>query len=113
MKTITVNGRIYKAKEFDFNMMSDLQEMGIELGSKTGQMPLLRAYVASCMDTTKEVAGKELEQHILKSGDITEALKDIMEVMSEMLDESDFFRAISENKEEEAPQSSRKAKVSK
>lgn len=100
-RTITVNGQIYPAKEFDFNMICDLQDMGIDIGNGAMQMPLIRAYVASCMETTKEVAGKELEAHIISVGNVNNALIDIASVIGEMVAESGFFRALNQIAEEE------------
>lgn len=97
---ITINGNRYVAKEFDFNMICDLQDMGIDISSSV-KMPLIRAYVASCMEVDKAEAGKELEKHIISFGDASKALAPIVEVIGKKVEESDFFHALSQTEEEE------------
>lgn len=45
MNTFTVNGTEYKAKPFDFNLVCDLEDMGISL-EEAGRKPMsmVRAY---------------------------------------------------------------------
>ena len=91
MKKFTLNGKEYIAKEFDFNMICDLEDIGISI-EQAGDKPmsLVRAYISFCIDGNKEKAGKEMQEHLVNGGNFAE----IMGVMSEMMDKSDFFRAI-------------------
>ena len=98
MKNFIVNNKEYKAKPFDFNLMGDLEEMGVsvmEIGEKP--MAAVRAYFALCTGRGKVYAGQELEQHIIHGGNLTE----VMTVMSEEMDKSDFFRALLKTAEAE------------
>lgn len=98
MKTFKVNGTEYTAKPFDFNLVCDLEDMGISL-EEAGRKPMsmVRAYFGMCMGKGKDVAGKELERHIVNGG----KLDDIMAAMSDEMEKSDFFRNLSKTAETE------------
>lgn len=102
MRKITINGKNYNAKPFDFNLVCDLEDLGIaiaDLGIKP--MVTLRAYVALCMGKDLAVAGKEIEKHLAKGGNFDEAIK----VMSEEMEASDFFRTLGKEQEAEIAES--------
>lgn len=101
MKTyFTLNNVRYEAKEFDFNTVCDLSEMGIDFEKiQKAPAPAIRAYVAICMDADKDVAGREIQAHMLGGG----SLDDVAKVMTEMLDKSDFFQALSKTAEKNTP----------
>lgn len=91
MNTFTINGKDYKAKPFDFNMVCSLDEMGIPLESiGVEEMATTRAYFAVCAGKKKEAVGKELEQHFLNGGDFSE----IMSVIADEIKKSDFFHKV-------------------
>lgn len=96
MNVFTVNGTEYKAKPFDFNMVCDLEDMGISL-EQVGEKPMsmARAYFGMCAGKGKEYAGKELEKHIISGG----KFDDIMTAMSDEMGKSDFFQALSKTAE--------------
>lgn len=97
MKTFEVNRKQYKGKEFDFNLVCDLEDMGIqmeEMGQKT--MSVIRAYFGACSGLGREAAGAELQAHIISGGDFAELLK----VMSDEMNRSDFFRSLNERAKE-------------
>lgn len=98
MNTFTINGTEYKAKPFDFNLVCDLEDMGISL-EEAGRKPMsmVRAYFGMCMGKGKDAAGKELERHIVGGG----KFDDIMTVMSDEMEKSDFFRNLSKTAETE------------
>ena len=98
MKTFTVNGKEYPAKGFDFNMVCDLEDQGVSL-EEAGKKPMsmVRAYFGICSGRGKEFAGKELEAHILGGG----TLDSIAGAMSDKMEESDFFRNLSQTAETE------------
>lgn len=89
MRTITVNGKLYPAKEFDLNTVCDLEDMGVSLENMQNK-PLsgLRAYVALCIGRGVAYAGNEIQNHVLNGG----TFQDIMDVMGKQMEESDFFR---------------------
>lgn len=98
MNTFVVNGKEYKAKAFDFNLVCDLEDMGISL-EEAGRKPMsmVRAYFGLCAGKGKEYAGKELEAHIIGGG----KFDNIMSAMSEEMEKSDFFRNLNKTEETE------------
>lgn len=105
MKTFTVNGKEYKAKAFDFNLICDLEDMGISL-QEAGNKPMsmVRAYFGLCVGKGKEYAGKEMESHIINGG----SFEDIINVMSDEMEKSDFFRNLNKKAEQEVTESTEK-----
>lgn len=98
MSTFTVNGKQYKAKEFDFNLVCDLEDLGISLQeAEKKPMSMVRAYFSFCAGRGKEYAGKEMEAHIIGGG----TFKDVVTAMSDEMKKSDFFRSLNENSETE------------
>lgn len=109
-KIFNVNGKTYKAKEFDFNFMCDLEDQNLSLADIDKKpMSLIRAYLAFSAEITKEDAGKEIEEHFEKGG----KFNDILEIMSAQMQDSGFFRAIRESKEEGAGETSTKSAKTK
>lgn len=97
MKIFKVNGKEYTAKAFDYNLICDLEDMGIALQEAANKpMSMVRAYFSLCSGKGKEYAGKEIEAHIIKGG----KLDDVMNAMSEEMDKSDFFLALNQKEEE-------------
>lgn len=99
MNKFTVNGTEYKAKPFDFNLVCDLEDMGIsleEMGNK--KMSMVRAYFAICAGKGNEFAGKELNAHFVWGG----KFEDIVEAMNKEMENSDFFQALSKTAEAES-----------
>lgn len=109
-KYFTINNRRYEARDFDYNMICDLSEMGVNIldMSEIRKNPTntIRAYVALCMDVEKDIAGDELQKHIVGGG----SFDDVMNVMTSMIEESDFFQALGKTAEETTPAESKKAK---
>lgn len=96
MNTFKINGIEYKAKPFDFNLVCDLEDMGITLNDMHGRnTSLIRAYFALCSGLSKEKAGKEIEQQFIKYGDLNE----ISEAMNKAMENSDFFHSLTERAE--------------
>lgn len=98
MNKFTINGTEYKAKPFDFNLVCDLEDMGISLkqaGSKP--MSMARAYFGLCAEKGKEFAGKEMEAHIIGGG----KFDDIIAAMSAEMEKSDFFQSLNKGAETE------------
>ena len=114
MKTyFTINNRRYEAKEFDFNLVCDLQEMGVDIldiaSIRKTPTTIIRSYLALCMDGDKEIAGVEMQNHIVGGGNFDEILNVIMKKM----EESDFFQALSKEAEANTQAESKKAKKEK
>ena len=97
-KLFVVNGKSYKAKEFDFNFLCDLEDQHLSLEDIDKKpMSLIRAYLAFSAGLTKEAAGAEIEAHLESGG----KFNDIVEIMSAQMQDSGFFRSIRESKEED------------
>ena len=96
MDKITINGKVYKAKDLDFNFLCSLGDEGIDIGDVAKKIfPAIRVYVASCMNVDVETAGEEINKHIINGGNFDQ----ITEVFNAKAEESDFFRALGqENK---------------
>lgn len=94
-KTFKINGKIYKAKPLDANAVCDIEEMGVSLTSgKPAVFSMARAYFALCCGKGKEYAGSEIEAHIVSGG----KFDDLINVMNEQMEKSDFFRALQADK---------------
>lgn len=98
-KEITVNGKVYPAVEVTFNVLCDMDEMGVSIEDLDPKhiLRFLRAYVAVCMKKTPEEAGEEIGAHVANGGNIEE----LVTAMTEAFNDGGFFRTQPEG--EEAP----------
>lgn len=88
-KIFTINEKKYTSKPFDFNMVCDLEDLGISIADlDKKQTAFLRAYFSLCANVDLNVAGKEIETHIIQGGNLDE----LMKAVEFEIDESDFFR---------------------
>ena len=102
-KLFNLNGKSYKAKEFDFNLLCDLEEQGLSLEDIDKKpMSLIRTYLSFCGGISKEQAGKEIESHLENGG----KFDDVVEVMSEQMNNSGFFRSLQQTGETEDAETS-------
>ena len=93
-RLLKINGKSYKAAEFDVNFMCDLEDRNVDLDNIDKKMfSLVRMYAALSMGVDVREAGKEISEHLKNGGE----LEDISSVMSEMMDDSDFFRSEQKN----------------
>jgi len=107
MNKFTVNNIEYTAKAFDFNLICDLEDMGITMQEASNKpMSMVRAYFALCTGRNREYAGKEMEKHLLNGG----TFEDVMNAMSAEMEKSDFFRKITENAKEEVAENTKEKK---
>lgn len=106
----TVNGVTYTAKPFDFDMVCELEDMGVTF-DRIDKMPmsLIRAYFALCAGIDKEVAADIIQKHMIAGG----KLDDVTNAMGKEMENSDFFRALGKKEEQTSTESKRKAKESK
>lgn len=97
-RTFTINGKLYQAREITFNTICDLEDAGVSL-TEIEQKPIstVRSYFAICLGGNKEVAGQEIERHIINGGNLDE----IMTAFREELADSDFFQALTKTANEE------------
>lgn len=87
-KTFEINNKKVVAKDFDFNMMADIEEMGMDM-DKVFKSPTssCRAYLAVCLGITKEEAGLEIQEHLKNGGD----LQELAVAFANAINNSDFF----------------------
>ena len=98
MRTFIVNEKEYNAKPFTFNMVCDLEDMGVSMGDiQKKPMSMVRAYFAICSGRGTQFAGDEMEKHVISGGDFTK----IMEIISDEMNTSDFFRSLNKTEETE------------
>lgn len=90
----TVNKKDYTSREFDFNLICELEELGIEI-EKLASKPMsgVRAYFALCAGISLAEAGAEFNQHIIDGG----SMDGVTIAMTKALEESGFFRALSKD----------------
>ena len=102
----TLNGVTYTAKPFDFDMICDLEDMGVSF-ERIDKMPmsLVRAYFAICAETNKEQASALIQNHMIKGG----KLDDLSDAMAKEMDESDFFRALQSGEETSSTENKKKS----
>ena len=109
-KTFSVNNKLYTAKDFTFNLLCDLEESGLSLEDMDKKpMSLIRTYFMFCAGIDKEKAGAEIEAHLAMGGEFN----DILDVMSEKMNESGFFRSLNKGAEESAGETSTKNQKNK
>ena len=84
-----------------------MEDNGIALDEIDKNMfKLIRMYVALSMDVDVKTAGKEITEHMKSGGDI----KEISDVMSQMMEDSDFFRTEPKNKDQTSSARTKKKK---
>ena len=99
-RTFTINNKRYTAKPFDFNLICDLEDAGVQLAEISDKpMSAVRAYFTICSGLDKEEAGLEMQAHLIGGG----KMDDVIEAMNAEMKESDFFRAITKSEDEETP----------
>ena len=109
-RLFTINGRQYKAAAVDFNFVCDLEDMGISLAEfKSKPMAIARAYFALCANASKDVAGAELQSHMVNGGKLDE----LYEILAKQIEESDFFRALNTTEETEVTEETPNKKKTK
>lgn len=97
MEKIKVNGKVYPAKEIDFNFMCLLEVEGVQATRLNKNIfNTVKCYVEYCMGVDGETAGAEINQHIINGG----TLNDITDIFSKKAEESDFFQALSKTSDE-------------
>jgi len=95
-RLLNINGKSYKAAGFDINLICDFEDHGIALDDIDGKMfNVIRLYTAVSMGTDVKTAGIEISEHMRNGGD----LEDISSAMSDMMEESGFFRKKSKDKD--------------
>ena len=101
----TVNNVTYTAKPFNFDLVCELEEMGVSFTNiDKVPMSLIRSYFAICADVSKEQASALIEKHLIDGG----SLDSIITPISKEMNDSDFFRALSERENETSTQGRKK-----
>lgn len=91
MKTFEINGVVYTGKELTFNAMCFFEDHGVSFDDiDTKRLKFTREYLAFCGNISPDKAGNEIEQHLIKGGD----LDGLFESLNESVETSGFFRAM-------------------
>ena len=91
-----INGTEYTMPELNFNTMCKLEDMGVSLTEMDQKvLTTVRGFLALAMDDDMEKAGMEIEQHLASGG----SLDPLMESINKAVNESGFFRALSQSQE--------------
>ena len=93
----TLNGVTYTAKPFTFGLLCDLEQVGGVDIKKLDSMSLslMRGYLAVCADVDIREAEKIIEKHLANGGQFD----DLSDAMAKEMEESDFFRSLSQSKQ--------------
>lgn len=109
-KMMKLNGKEFKIPELNFNTMCQLEDMGISLSEMDKKpMAAIRGFISLAIGGDLEMAGKELEMHIINGG----KLDDIMQEVVKAVNESGFFRALSQTTTKETSTSKDKESTAK
>lgn len=92
MASIIINEKEYEVPTVDFNAICDLEALGVNIVASGSKTPIcdIRSIAAWMMKTSKEKAGIELQEHLLKGGSIDE----MSTVFEKELMESPFMKAV-------------------
>ncbi len=86
-----INNKEYQIPELNFNAMCKLEEMGVnfmDMENKT--LSTVRGFLALAMDGDLEMAGNELEQHLVAGGNV----EDVVAEIGKAVEASGFFLAL-------------------
>ena len=85
---VIINDKEDEIPDFSFNTICDLGEIGVSLESlNTNPMGLLRGVLAVVIGN-KQLAGEEIEKHVLAGGN----LAPFSEIVAKKIEESGFFQ---------------------
>lgn len=94
-----INGKHYNSVPLDFNAVCKLEDMGVDISSVDEKvMTTARAYAALCMRKPLNLAGEEIEKHVMNGG----TLNEIFEAFSAEVEKSGFFQALQKQAENAA-----------
>lgn len=97
MRTFWINNKRYTSKEFTFGAVRKLENSGLSLTEiQSKPMTLASAYLAFCGNISMDAADEEIQEHVIKGGNLDE----IFEVVTEAMNESRFFQALNKKTEE-------------
>lgn len=110
MMVFGINGKSYIAKEFDYNLICDISDMGINIDTcMSNPYSMCRVYLAICGGMTLAQAGNELQAHVLNGNDLSV----LTDVITKMMEESGFFLHITGQTESVAEETVKKATTKK
>ena len=93
----TVNGKKYKTIELDFNAVCDMAENGISISDFNSKpMAAARVYFALYFGGDKEMAGREIQAHLMNGG----KLDDVISAFAKSIEDSGFFQTFAPTAEE-------------
>ena len=99
---VVINGVTYPNKEITFNDFCTFEERGIDLQTMEKKpLSFLRVYISLCMNASEEEAGIAINEHIANGGNI----EDLMQAMSDAIENSGFFRPQQPTAKKDTPKS--------
>ena len=106
-RLLKLNGKTYKAAEFDLNLICDFEDRGISIDDIGKKMfSVIRQYCASSMNVDPKTAGEEISAHIANGG----SFEDISDVMESAMGDSGFFRPEQKDKNQTSSKRTSKKK---
>lgn len=97
MRTFLINNKRYVAKEFTFGAVRQLESNGLSLTDVQNKpMTLAAAYLAFCAGINMDAADNEIQEHVIKGGN----LDGIFEAVTEAMNESRFFQALNKRRKQ-------------
>ena len=107
MNTFTINGKKYEGSELEFYQVIELEDQGLSIiDGNFGKKPMkaITAYLAMSGGMTIEEAAKEINEHFIKTGDLSSVVSEIMGAFNKAMSESGFFRKAKEKAATENPE---------
>lgn len=93
----SVNGKVYQSKEFTFGVIRQFEDYGLQMSEiQNKPMTMVSAYLSVCGKMPLDKADEEINEHIINGGNFD----DVMEVISEEMNNSRFFQALNKKSEE-------------
>lgn len=98
-RIIEINGRKFKAAEITFGTIRAMERLGVDFNNlNENTFGLISAYVSVSTHLSQEAADHLINEHIVNGGNFN----DIMEAFKEQLDDSSFFRTLTNADQTEA-----------
>ena len=98
MNSFEVNGKRYEGAKMTYGNICQLEDYGVsitEVGSRNYHKNLSTptAYFALSAGIDFDSAAEEIQEDIVKDGDMGRVIREIMSAFTKAINESDFFQA--------------------
>jgi len=96
----TLNEKEYEGAKYNYNTSCAFEEMGVSIADFAKKpQSIIRAYVAISGGMEVEEAGNEIEQHVIKGGNLDE----VSDVLMKEMQDSGFFKSLQELAKDKTP----------